>query len=112
MSHSIPLSRSTATRRRAYIHDAEHYLGRIASILTHTAFVILVIRFFILEPGITDGTSMLPTIRDNTSFIVEKISPIVVPPQRFDIVQHIEPIEREKILVKRIIGLPGETITI
>lgn len=111
MPSSISSIHPNATQR-AYIHDAEHYLGRITGIIVHTVFVIIIIRFFVLEPGLTDGTSMDPTVRDNTSFFVEKISPIIVPPQRYDIVQHIEPISRDKILVKRVIGLPGETVTI
>lgn len=97
---------------RSYIHDAERYLGRVTSIIAHTAFIILIIRFFIAEPGITDGISMEPTIRDHTMFTVEKISPIIISPKRFDIVQHIEPIKLDQSFVKRIIGLPGETVTI
>lgn len=111
MSSIIPSPQRGATRR-AYIHDVEHYLGRITSIIAHASFIILVIRFFVIEPGVTDGTSMEPAIQDNTFFLVEKISPILIAPQRFDIVQHIEPITREAMFVKRVIGLPGETISI
>lgn len=96
----------------AYIHDIERYLGRITSIIAHTAFIILILRFFVFEPGLTDGISMEPTLRDNTSFVVEKISAIVLPFKRGVLVQHIEPIKREYVFVKRIIGLPGETVTI
>lgn len=96
----------------AYIHDIERYLGRITSVIAHTAFILLVLRFFVFEPGLTDGISMEPTMRDNTSFIVEKVSAIVVPFKRGDIVQHIELIKRKNMFVKRVIGLPGETVTI
>lgn len=95
-----------------YLRDGERYLSRIASILLHTFLFLLVIRFFVAEPGLTDGISMDPTIRDNTPLVIEKLSLLARPPQRFDIVQHVEPTEREKILVKRVIGLPGETVRI
>lgn len=111
MQSSISLSQSGATKG-TYIHDVEHYLGRITSIIAHVVFIIFLIRFFVLEFGATDGVSMAPTLKDNTIILVEKISPVVIAPQRFDIIQHIEPIKRERSFVKRVIGLPGETIMI
>lgn len=106
-----PLPHASAVTR-TYIHDIEHYLGRITGMIAHAAFLVVIIRFFVFEPGITDGTSMEPTMRDNTYFLAEKISVIAIPPKRFDVIQHIEPINRGRSFVKRIIGLPGETITI
>lgn len=96
----------------AYLIDIERYLARIASACLHALLFFLIIKFFVLEPGITDGTSMKPTIPDNTAFVVDKVSLLAHPPQRFDIIQHVEPTEREKMFVKRVIGLPGEVVTI
>ncbi len=96
----------------AYLLDAERYLAHITSICLHALLFFLLIKIFILEPGITDGASMRPTIPDNTALIVEKVSLLVYPPQRFDIIQHIEPTKKQSMFVKRVIGLPGETVTI
>lgn len=111
MPSIIPSVHLGATQR-LYIHDIERYLSRITSIIAHTALLLVIIRFFVLDPGVTDGMSMEPTLRDNTYFLAEKISAIAVPPKRFDVIQHIEPIKRDRSFVKRIIGLPGETVTI
>ncbi|MDP2630266.1 MAG: signal peptidase I, partial [Candidatus Uhrbacteria bacterium] len=94
----------------AYLHDIEQYIGRVVSIGAHAIFFILIIRFFIVEPGVTDGTSMRPTIKDNTFFLVEKITPLFSPPKRHDIVQAVDPDDNSKLIIKRIIALPGETI--
>lgn len=109
---SLPYSYASQPDAGAYIRDAENYLGRITSVMMHTALILLVLRFFIFEPGLTDGISMEPTLQDNTGFVVEKVSAIIFPFKRGDIVQHIEPIERKNMFVKRIIGLPGETVSI
>lgn len=53
---------------------------------------------------------MEPTLNDNDHLIVEKISYYQKEPQRFDIVAFSD--EREITYIKRIIGLPGETIQI
>lgn len=113
MSSIVPSSRPHASAMsRAYIHDIEHYLSRVTGIVAHVVFFVVIIRFFVFEPGITDGASMAPTMRDNTYFLAEKISALATPLKRFDIVQHIEPIKKDRSFVKRIIGLPRETVTI
>lgn len=103
---------STTFFAPGYLQDVERYLARIASILLHTFLFLLIIRFFVAEPGLTDGISMDPTIRDHTPLVIEKLSLLARAPQRFDIVQHIEPLKKQTFFVKRIIGLPGETIRI
>lgn len=93
-----------------YLLDCERYLGRIASISLHTLFFLLLIRFFILEPGVTDGISMNPTLDDNSLFIIEKATRLIIPYARYDIIQFIDPDDKTKLLVKRVVGLPGETL--
>lgn len=94
----------------AYLRDCERYIGRIASIAAHAIFFIFLIRFFVVEPGVTDGVSMRPTIRDNTFFLVEKMSSLFLSPKRYDIVQSLDPDDRSQLIIKRIVGLPGETV--
>ncbi len=72
-------------------------------------FAMLIVANFIFKPVRVDGTSMYPQIRDRSigfsSIIAEKLGGI----DRFDIVI-IHPDDRENELIKRVIGLPGETI--
>lgn len=95
-----------------YLHDAERYAGRITGILLHGVLFIFLIRFFVIEPGVTDGISMQPTLRDHTPFVAEKLSFLFSAPRRYDLVQHVSPHDKRTVLVKRVIGLPGETVTI
>ena len=73
--------------------------------------VILFIRSFIVEPGRVNGRSMEDTFIDANLFFVNKFELLRKPPQRGEIIQFIDP-ESNKSVMKRIIGLPGETIKI
>ncbi|MBI2484451.1 signal peptidase I [Candidatus Uhrbacteria bacterium] len=95
-----------------YLKDSERYLAKIVGLFARTILIVFVIRFFIFEPTISDGTSMEPTIIDNEFIITEKLSALFVPPRRYDIVNLADPADRSRTLVKRVIGLPGETVEI
>lgn len=66
-------------------------------------FVVL-LRVYIISPVQVDGSSMVPTLRDNEILLLKKYDHSF---NRFDIV--VLKYNKEK-LVKRIIGLPGETV--
>ena len=67
-----------------------------------------VIRYFFLAPIVVDGESMMPTLNDKDRMIVNKIGYVVGEPERFDIIVFHAP--EEKDYIKRIIGLPVDTI--
>ena len=68
--------------------------------------VVILIRVFIVTPVRVDGTSMYPTLNNNDILIEKKFDKSI---NRFDIV--VIDYDKDK-LVKRVIGLPGETIRI
>ncbi|MGM9986095.1 MAG: signal peptidase I [Bacillaceae bacterium] len=69
--------------------------------------VAFIIRQFIFSPIVVDGESMMPTLHDKERMIVDKVFYKVDNLERFDIVvfKH-----DNKQLIKRIIGLPGDSI--
>ena len=72
-------------------------------------FVVLgLLRLFVLQPVSVDGHSMDPTLADGERLIVLKTASV----NRFDIVVAKEKEgNKTKEIVKRVIGLPGDTIT-
>ena len=85
---------------------------RNVSFLLYIALVVLValtVRSFIAEPIRVDGDSMVPTLMHNEDMLVEKMSYWFSDPQRGDIIICYYPGYTES-CVKRVIGLPGETI--
>jgi len=73
--------------------------------------VILILRTFLIEPGIVNGRSMEKTFMDDDFFFINKAALLVREPKRGDVIVVQEPYE-EKIMIKRIIGLPGERISV
>ena len=66
------------------------------------------IRVFLFTPIVVDGISMMPTLEDGDRMIVNKIGYTIGEPDRFDIVVFHAP--EQKDYIKRIIGLPGDTV--
>lgn len=69
---------------------------------------------YVIQRTVVSGSSMLNTLHDDESILVEKVSYRFTDPDRFDIIVFY-PYGRddpEDYYVKRIIGLPGETIQI
>lgn len=66
------------------------------------------IRYFLFTPIAVDGESMMPTLHDGDRMIVNKIGYKIGEPERFDIVVFHAP--EQKNYIKRVIGLPGETL--
>jgi signal peptidase I len=71
----------------------------------------LVVHLFLAQATVVYGQSMEPNLVARQRLIIDKISYRIHPPHRNDIVVLDLPIMKE-MLVKRIVGLPGETIAI
>ncbi|MBS4195061.1 signal peptidase I [Lederbergia citri] len=68
----------------------------------------VVVRHFIFSPATVKGESMMPTLHDRDRMIVDKVNYSLLEPKRFDIIVfRASPSEN---YVKRVIGLPGDTI--
>lgn len=86
----------------------------ILSWIFYLAFVALLtwlIITFVGQRTRVDGRSMMNTLSDGDNLIVEKISYRFSDPKRFDIIVF-PPYNTKEYYIKRIIGLPGETIQI
>ena len=65
---------------------------------------------FLAQPLEVTGESMLPTFQDKEQIIVEKVSIKYKPLERGEITVVGHPDNQQVFLIKRVIGLPGETI--
>jgi signal peptidase I len=59
-----------------------------------------------------DGFSMVPTLQDGEYILVSKLSYKTGVPARGDIIVFSLPTDQRQDLIKRVIGLPGETVNI
>lgn len=67
---------------------------------------------FLFQPHQVNGNSMLPSFEDKDMLITEKVSYYFREPRRGEVVIFKYPRAHEYDYIKRIIGLPGESITI
>jgi signal peptidase I len=74
--------------------------------------IVVGIRLFIAQPFIVSGTSMVPTFQDANYLIVDEISYHFHAPERGDVIVFHPPFDMSTYYIKRVIGLPGETVTI
>ena len=70
------------------------------------------IRFFIATPYVVQGQSMEPTFDNWHYLIIDRISYDIGNPQRGDVIVFNLPQNTGRSLIKRVIGLPGETVII
>lgn len=72
----------------------------------------LLIVSFVAQRTEVMGTSMYPTLVEGDQLVVEKVSYRFTEPKRFDIIVFPYPEDPSVHYIKRIIGLPGETVQI
>src|SRR6202522_651794 len=72
----------------------------------------LVIIVFLYQPVKVEGTSMAPLLTDQERIFINKFVYRFEPIERGDVVVFWYPLDRSKSFIKRVIGLPGETIEI
>ncbi|MEX0672869.1 MAG: signal peptidase I [Candidatus Paceibacterota bacterium] len=80
------------------------------------AFIALIIvvpfRIFIAQPFIVNGQSMAPTFDTGEYLIVDQLSYQLNNPHRGDVIVFRSPEDTSTFFIKRIVGLPGETVEI
>ncbi len=74
--------------------------------------IVLPIRMYIAQPFIVSGLSMFPTFNDREYLIIDELSYNLGTPHRLDVAVFHYPNDAKKYFIKRIIGLPNETIVI
>ena len=72
----------------------------------------LVIIIFLYQPVKVEGTSMSPLLTDQERIFINKFVYRFEPIERGDVVVFWYPVDPSKSFIKRVIGLPGETVEI
>lgn len=88
------------------------FLAEIFKIAAIALVIVLPIRYFLFQPFIVKGESMSPSFESGDYLIVDEISYRFAGPQRGDVIIFKYPKDESQRFIKRIIGLPGETVVI
>ena len=86
------------------------YAWEIIKIVVISLVIIVPIRLYVVQPFIVEGDSMTPNFHDGEYLIVDEISYRFRAPQRGEVVILHPPQAEKTYYIKRVIGLPGETL--
>src|SRR4051812_20415331 len=90
----------------------ENFFWEIFKFTVIALIIILPIRLFIAQPFIVSGASMDPTFETGEYLIVDQLSYRTGDPVRGQVMIFRYPKDETKYFIKRVIGLPGETVSI
>ncbi|MCI8514725.1 MAG: signal peptidase I [Lachnospiraceae bacterium] len=97
------------------VSGSKKALGAVLELLVYAA-VVLSLTFLIVnyvgQRTMVSGQSMYPMLENGDQLLVDKISYVFTKPQRFDIVVFRYLYKENTYYIKRVIGLPGETVQI
>jgi signal peptidase I len=95
-----------------FIKKAYHWLIDLAETLVIAGAIFVVIYAFLVRPFQVNGDSMFPTFLNNEFVFTNLLSQRFGPLDRGDVIVFKAPPEPNKDFIKRVVGLPGETIKI
>ena len=73
---------------------------------------VYVVRTFFVQPFLVSGSSMVPTFANGDYVLVDEFTYRVRQPERGEVVVFHDPQDWSTYFIKRVIGLPGDTVTI
>ncbi len=88
------------------------FIFEVIKIVILALLIVIPIRYFIFQPFVIKGNSMEPNFHQGDYLIIDEISYRFKEPQRGDVIVFRYPQDTSQRFIKRIIGLPGETIVI
>ncbi|MFA6304270.1 MAG: signal peptidase I [Patescibacteria group bacterium] len=91
-------------------HGFKEYFFEIVKIIIFSLAIIVPVRMFVVQPFIVEGDSMLPNFHDGEYLIVDEISYRFTAPVRGEVVIFHPPLSPKTYYIKRIMGLPNETV--
>ncbi|MBM3189205.1 MAG: signal peptidase I [Chloroflexi bacterium] len=90
----------------------KHWVRELLESVLPALVIVLVVNIFLAQATRVEGQSMEPNLHNNQRLIIEKISYRLHAPERGDIVVLRRPHKSSEPLIKRVVGLPGETVQI
>lgn len=88
------------------------FIWEITKIVVIALAIVIPVRYFLFQPFFVKGQSMEPNFENGDYLIIDEISYRLREPKRGEVVVFKYPQSPSQRFIKRIIGLPGETVEI
>jgi len=86
------------------------FFWEVIKIVILALLIVIPIRYFVFQPFVIKGSSMEPNFHQGDYLIVDEISYRFSEPKRGDVIVFRYPRDTSQRFIKRVIGLPGETV--
>jgi len=93
-----------------YMKNFFSFFFEIFKIAILALLIVLPIRYFVFQPFVVKGASMDPNFSEGDYLIIDELSYRFREPERGEVIVFKYPLSPSQRFIKRIIGLPGETI--
>lgn len=100
------------TKAEARLKSEKTFLRELIEFALIAVCIVLPLRLYIAQPFVVNGASMDPTFANGQYLIVDQISYRFENPLRGSVLIFKYPKDPSKYFIKRVIGLPGETVRI
>lgn len=87
-------------------------LKEILSLVVLAVIIVVPVRVFIAQPFVVEGLSMFPTFHNGDYLIIDELSYHLRKPLRGEVIVFRYPNDPSVFYIKRVIGLPGERVSI
>lgn len=91
---------------------SENFFTELLKFIFVAAVIVIPVRLFVAQPFFVSGASMVPTFHNGQYLIVDELTYHFEEPKRGDVVIFRYPKDPTEFFIKRIIGLPNETVRI
>ncbi len=103
---------STNAKSSAFRKKSTGFIFETVQVILISLAIILPVRYFLIQPFYVKGASMEPNFHDQQYLIIDELSYRTGSPQRGDVVVFRYPLDPKEFFIKRVIGLPGETVEV
>jgi len=87
-------------------------LKEILSLVVLAVIIVVPVRVFVAQPFVVEGLSMFPTFHNGDYLIIDELSYHLRTPTRGEVVVFRYPNDPSIFYIKRVIALPGESVSI
>ena len=88
------------------------FIWETAKVVVISLAIILPIRYYLVQPFFVKGASMEPNFEDGDYLLIDEVSYRFRPAKRGEVIVFRYPQQPSQFFIKRVIGLPGETVRV
>jgi signal peptidase I len=105
-------SRNTTEPAPKSTSTALAFIFELIQVVAVSLAIIIPVRYFLIQPFYVKGASMEPSFFDHEYLIIDELTYRFRHPGRGDIIVFRYPADPRQFFIKRVIGLPGETVEV